>query len=120
MTSRVSRFATSGSKHRPRSREGVSSRQRKGTKMRTWNRPPIIALLFTVAMLALAGCTQREAPLMGPGSTKAHLSEAVSPYALAFISRDYNSESNQTTFTYQLQNTNAPEPAPATGVLGVF
>lgn len=120
MTSRASRFATSGSKLRLRGREVVSSRQRKGTKMRTWNRPPIIALLSAIAMLALAGCTQREAPLMGPGGGKAALSEAVSPYTLAFISRVYDSESNQTTFTYQLQNTNATEPAPATGVLGVF
>jgi hypothetical protein len=88
--------------------------------MRTWNRPPIIALLFAVAMLAFAGCTQREAPLMAPGDTSAHLSEAVSPYTLAFISRGYDSESNQTTFLYQLQNTGASEGGPASGVLGVF
>jgi hypothetical protein len=54
---------------------------------------------------------------MAPGT--ATFSEAVSPYTLAFVSRTYDSESNQTTFLYQLQNTSAPGE-PASGVLGVF
>jgi len=89
--------------------------------MRTRNRPPIFAALFAVALLALIGCSQREAPMLAPTETGAvNFSEAISPFTLAFISRSYDSESNQTTFLYQLQNTNAPEPGPATGVLGVF
>lgn len=88
--------------------------------MRNWKRPPIIAILLAISLAALAGCTQREAPLMAPGGTSPLLSEAISPYTLVFLSRDYDSESDQTTFHYQLQNTSAPEPGPATGVLGVF
>jgi hypothetical protein len=88
--------------------------------MRIWKRPLIIAVLFAAGVVALAGCTQREAPGFDPNSGTAKFSEAISPYTLVFISRSYDSESNQTTFLYQLQNTNAPEPGPATGVLGVF
>ncbi|HKW14034.1 MAG TPA: SdrD B-like domain-containing protein [Candidatus Krumholzibacteria bacterium] len=85
--------------------------------MRTWNRPPLIAVVLAV-VAALAGCTQRESPeLMSPGSTQ--FSEAVAPYTLAFISRAYDSETNQTTFQYQLQNATAPG-SPATGVLAVL
>jgi len=76
---------------------------------------------MVMGLLALAGCTQREAPgfdPVSPGSAK--FSEAISPFTLAFISRSYDVELNQTTFTYQLQNTDAPEPGPAQGVLGVF
>ena len=88
--------------------------------MRNWKRPPIIAVLFAIGLVALAGCTQREAPLMAPGDTSPLLSEAISPYTLVFLSSDYDSESDQTTFHYQLQNTGAVEPGPATGVIGVF
>lgn len=88
--------------------------------MRTWKCPPIIAVLFAVAVVALAGCTQREAPGYDPYTGSARFSEAISPFTLAFQSRTYDSELNQTTFLYQLQNTNAPEPGPATGVLAVF
>lgn len=88
--------------------------------MRTWKRPPIIAVLFAVAVVALAGCTQREAPGFDPSPGAVHFSEAISPFTLVFQSRTFDSELNQTTFLYQLQNTNAPEPAPATGVLAVF
>ena len=48
--------------------------------MRTWKRPPVIAVLLAVAVVALAGCTQREAPLFDPNSGTAKFSEAVSPY----------------------------------------
>jgi hypothetical protein len=75
--------------------------------------------VFVLSLAALAGCTQRESPtMMSPGSSQ--FSTATSPYTLAFISRSYNSENNQTTFLYQLQNTGAPTPGPATGVLAVL
>ena len=85
--------------------------------MRNWKRPPIIAVLFVLAMAALGGCTQREPSTMAPG--QAQLSEAIAPYTLAFISRSYDSENNTTTFNYQLQNTTSPG-SPATGVLAVL
>lgn len=85
--------------------------------MRNWKRPPIVAVLFAIAIAALAGCTQREPSTMAPG--QAQLSEAIAPYTLAFISRSYDSENNTTTFNYQLQNTTSPG-SPATGVLAVL
>src|SRR5580765_5187689 len=102
MTSPASRFATSGSKL---GSAAAMARRKRRVIMRNWNRPPIIAVLLAVLSLAaLAGCTQREEPtMMSPGG--AQLSEAVAPYTLAFISRNFDSENNTTTFTYQLQNT---------------
>ncbi|HET6347632.1 MAG TPA: SdrD B-like domain-containing protein [Candidatus Krumholzibacteria bacterium] len=88
--------------------------------MRTWNRPPIIALLFSIALALLAGCSQQDAPVFSPTKTSPVLSADVSPYTLVFISRAYDSENNQTTFTYQLQNTGSTTSEPASGVLGVF
>ena len=52
--------------------------------MRTWSRPLIIAVLLAVAVVALAGCTQREAPGYDPYTGSARFSEAISPFTLAF------------------------------------
>ena len=71
------------------------ARRKRRVIMRNWKRPPIIAVLFAVLSLAaLGGCTQREPSTMAPG--QAQLSEAVAPYTLAFISRNYDSENNTT------------------------
>lgn len=88
--------------------------------MFNWKRPPIVAVMFSVAVVALAGCTQREAPGFDPNTSGANFSEAIAPYTLAFISRDYDSESDQTTFTYQLQNTTSPGVPASGGVLAVL
>lgn len=88
--------------------------------MRNWNRPPIIAVLVAVAVTALAGCTQREAPGFDPNSQTAKFTEAVAPFGLVYQSSAYDSDNNQTTFTYQLQNTATPGTTPSGGVLGVF
>jgi len=88
--------------------------------MRTWKRPPIIAVMFAVAVVALAGCTQREAPGFDPNSPTAKFTEAVAPFGLVYQSSNYDSENDQTTFTYQLQSTTVPGTPPSGGVLGVF
>jgi len=77
-------------------------------------------MLFAVAVVALAGCTQREAPGFDPNSPTAKFTEAVAPFGLVYQSSNYDSENNQTTFTYQLQNTTAPGTTPSGGLLGVF
>jgi len=87
--------------------------------MRIWKRPPIVAVLFAVAVVALAGCTQREAPGFDPNSS-AKFTEAVAPFGLVYQSSSYDSDNDQTTFMYQLQNTTAPGTTPSGGILGVF
>lgn len=87
--------------------------------MSNWKRPPIIAVLFAVAVVALAGCTQRETPGFDPNSPSAKFTEAVAPFGLAFQASTYDSENDQTTFTYQLQNIGS-SGTPSSGILGTF
>jgi len=72
--------------------------------MRTWKRSPIVALLLALAIGGIAGCSN-DAPVYSPTTTPGVTwSEAAAPYQLVFISRDYDSENDETTYLYQLQN----------------
>lgn len=91
--------------------------------MRIRTRLPIIAAFFVIAIGAIAGC-MREAPLApsAPSST-VRFSEAVGPVQLVFIERTYDSESDATTYLYQLQNSfdlTAGGAQDLGGILGVF
>lgn len=90
--------------------------------MRIWHRPPIIAVFFAIAIGALAGCMNREAPL-SPVPPTARFSEAAAPVQLVFIERTYDLEVDRTTYLYQLQSTldyTAGGAQDLTGILGVF
>jgi hypothetical protein len=75
--------------------------------MRNWKSPLSIAVLFSIAALALIGCSDREAPVFGPENVpSATWSESELPYELVFVSRVYSD--GQTTFTYQVTGVGEP------------
>lgn len=72
--------------------------------MRTWKRLPIVPLLLALAIGSIAGCSNDAPPLSPTATPGVNFSTDVAPYQLVFISRGYDSENDQTTFLYQLQN----------------
>lgn len=88
--------------------------------MRTWKRLPIVTLLVAIAIGSIAGCS-KDAPVYSPTTTPGvNWSEAAAPYQLTFISRDYDSESDETTYLYQLQNVTVGEPGAELPVIHVL